>query len=225
MKFCPLSGQGGNNAVEGAATFAGLLHETVNNSSYLFQNTPLNKHQISSIFEQIQTLRLERMRSLVAASHTQQRLVAWDTKFLKRIDLWYVPRVPLHVIFDETSAPLIGGQRCSALPVPKRTHDLLAYDELICQPKDRKDRTNVVIFSSFVMLLATTVYSMKIAKEKTPRMHLSEYREASFSTFSLPEWNLDFWWQLNHLFLEFVVLATWTVESLRSRNQRNTTGW
>ncbi|KAF2138917.1 uncharacterized protein K452DRAFT_320584 [Aplosporella prunicola CBS 121167] len=128
-KFQPISGQGGNNAVETAAAVVnGLVNGMKNNPG------GLSDAEIHSIFSHAQELRQDRVWSLIRASHAQQRLEAMETPLLGLMATYLVPRLHLESIIDRFVTGSVPATRLTVLPMRKFPHFVPYEDELPSEP-------------------------------------------------------------------------------------------
>ncbi|EED22255.1 monooxygenase, putative [Talaromyces stipitatus ATCC 10500] len=81
----PISGQGGNAAIESAAEFVNALLERRNSRAQGLDR--LTDKDIKNIFMKSQIRRLERAKDLVSAAHIQQALTAFEKPLVSKI-LW-----------------------------------------------------------------------------------------------------------------------------------------
>ncbi|GIC87473.1 FAD-dependent oxidoreductase [Aspergillus udagawae] len=132
-KFEPLTGQGGNSAIETAAALANHLVS--------FLRTHPMKHlstdDITFIFEQTQSQRENRVWDLVRASHARQRLECMETPFLKfaaRVIVPYIPKWALLPRWIQTYSPAVS---LNMLPIPRKPREIPYYDELLKPPSSR----------------------------------------------------------------------------------------
>ncbi|KAL1983805.1 hypothetical protein VTN96DRAFT_9891 [Rasamsonia emersonii] len=80
-KFEPITGHGGNSAIETAAVLVNSLVMELKLSSC----GTLTASQVKSIFDEVQRIRLARARKLIAQSHEQQRTEAMETPFISSL--------------------------------------------------------------------------------------------------------------------------------------------
>ncbi|PGH10930.1 hypothetical protein AJ79_05176 [Helicocarpus griseus UAMH5409] len=73
-KFHPITGHGGNAAIETAATLTNGLVKAFNKST----SSTLSSPQISSLFQEVQDIRYKRVKDLIQVSHDQQRVEALE---------------------------------------------------------------------------------------------------------------------------------------------------
>ncbi|KAJ5995781.1 hypothetical protein N7481_002758 [Penicillium waksmanii] len=132
-KFEPLTGQGGNNAIETAASLANHLVASLKKSD----SGNLSTTEIASIFEKTQRQREDRTWSLVKQSHARQRMECMETSVLKFVARYVIPYVPKSVLTDRWVDTYASGVSLNMLPAPERDHTIPFYDELLRAPSAR----------------------------------------------------------------------------------------
>ncbi|KAJ5431308.1 Monooxygenase FAD-binding [Penicillium cf. griseofulvum] len=146
-KFEPLTGQGGNNAMETAASLTNHLVTALKNS----QSGTLSSAEISKIFESVQQQRENRAWGLVKASHIRQRLECMETPLLKFMARYVVPRFSKHLIFGkwiETYCPAVS---LDMLPLPHRPREIPYFDERFRTPSSR-GVVSILLYAVYFLL-------------------------------------------------------------------------
>ncbi|CAG8112183.1 unnamed protein product [Penicillium olsonii] len=146
-KFEPLTGQGGNNAIETSASLTNHLVAALKGC----KTGSLSTEEISKIFQSVQDHREERVSGLIKASHTRQRLDCMETpllKFLANFVLPYVPRSILMARWIHTYSP---GVSLNMLPMPHKPRDVAYFDERFRVPFSR-GIIGVLLYVSFGFL-------------------------------------------------------------------------
>ena len=131
-KFNPISGEGGNSAVEDAAVLAGRLHQLLESKQPVLvdeKRTMPSKDEMSAMFGEVHAERSARVSDLVAGSHEAMRSTSWATKEIEIWDKLVLPHISSKFLQQQTSDPVSGGARCTALPVPAREHAVPFDDE------------------------------------------------------------------------------------------------
>ncbi|KAM0324282.1 hypothetical protein ACHAPQ_008381 [Fusarium lateritium] len=125
-KFEPLTGWGGNSAIETAATLVNYL------TSDIIPTWGIS--QIEAAFKAIQEERFERVQWLVDDARTNQRMQAMETRLLAFVG-------PLLArLLDTSTALRLGGDknlaasRVNCIPLPQREHSVPFNDELPAKP-------------------------------------------------------------------------------------------
>ncbi|EOD45841.1 putative monooxygenase fad-binding protein [Neofusicoccum parvum UCRNP2] len=242
-KFNPISGQGGNSAIETATCLADNLFAALNAS----RDKALDTAQIRNVFAATQSTRRARTQALVKASITAQRISAWENAALKFLDTRVAPRLDTEVVIDQASEPIVGAVRSRFLPLSTSPHTIPYDDELHHAPRPRK-LSLLVATGAYLGLLAIGIYHLAYLPLKTGTLEkvLGDIRTktiedgssftlldlesvpiigpmlAPFATyFPATEFgNLDFYLLTFYLSIsEFVIFAIWTLESCRARHQ------
>ncbi|OJD30262.1 fad binding domain-containing protein [Diplodia corticola] len=242
-KFNPISGQGGNSAIETATCLADNLFAALDASE---ENT-LDAAQIRDVFAATQSRRRARAQALVKASITAQRVSAWETTVLKFLDTRIAPMLDTEAIADQISEPIVGAVSSRFLPLPTPPHSIPYEDELHDAPRPRR-RSWIVATATYMGLLAIGIYYLAYLSSKNGTLEkaLGEIRTrisedggsftlldlesipvvgpvlVAFATyFPATEFgNLDLRLLTFYLSIsEFVIFAIWTLESCRPRNR------
>ncbi|KAH8654695.1 hypothetical protein BGZ61DRAFT_541383 [Ilyonectria robusta] len=146
-KFQPLTGQGGNSAVETSAALTNSITRALNQNP----QGRLSPNEIKSVFQSVQELRRPRTSELVKESHNRQRLEAMETPLMKALALYYVPLLGIDRVTESwvgTYAPAVS---LYMLPVPSRPRAVPYYDELFRKPAGR-GLLAIPIYATFVLL-------------------------------------------------------------------------
>ena len=126
-QFEPLTGQGGNSAIETAASFTNHLMAALDKCS----PQTLSQEEISSVFNKTQQQREGRVGSLIRAAHSRQRLECLETAKLRFIALYvfpYMPQSSLMKRWIKTYCPAVS-LRMFPQP-PNRPRTVPFYDEV-----------------------------------------------------------------------------------------------
>lgn len=128
-QFEPISGQGGNSAIETAATL-------VNELMRMMQKHPegLSTADIHSAFAETQAIRESRVWELIRAANTMQRIEAMETSIFKFLARYVLPKSTMESQIDLWTTTVVGATRIEALETPKRSHFVRWDDELTCRP-------------------------------------------------------------------------------------------
>lgn len=248
-----MSGHGGNSAIESAASLAGNLFAAFKKQKATCKVT-LDAAQIESLFQITQNERQARTKELIAGSILQQRMAAWDNRVLEIADKFIVPYLPRRVINHLMSSPILGAMSCKALPTSTPPHSIPYNEELQAIGKRRGFVTLYTILG-YLALLAGGIYGLAYLPEADGTMddlasvvnigHFPGRSDLPLKNFDtvpalgtsmsylvavyLPgteQWNIPFGLLTFYLTIsEFVIFATWTVESCRQRSKRSPVGW
>ncbi|GAD92949.1 hypothetical protein PVAR5_1548 [Paecilomyces variotii No. 5] len=157
-KLEPLTGQGGNSAIETAASLANHLVAA-------FERNPdrrLSTEDISNVFASVQQRREGRAWELVRAAHARQRLECMETPLLKFIAKWVIPYFPKGMLMDrwiQTYSPAVS---LDMLPQPNRKHTILYHDELLRPPKPR-GIFGILLYIAYLLLAFTAFRLLLLA--------------------------------------------------------------
>ncbi|KAJ6497585.1 FAD binding domain-containing protein [Mycena sanguinolenta] len=194
-KFNPISGQGGNNALETAAT---LTTELLNMLRALPVGQRPSDADITAAFQRTQDCRRAPVTSAVDISHQQQSIFACETPLfgvLARI----IPFLGAEGTFEKFADAALPARRLPMLPMPKRPRFEPYHDELPAKPLGGL---------AFSMLFATVIFAslFYMALNRTEKTVLTLLGNGA----SLPDLL-----QAGYL---FPLLVIWTVESYRNAN-------
>ncbi|KAJ5701737.1 hypothetical protein N7488_009285 [Penicillium malachiteum] len=132
-KLEPLTGQGGNSAIETAAALT-------NNIVAAMKLCPLQEistEDVTSLLENTQSQREERMQSLLKAAHKRQRLDCMESPLLKFIANFVFPFVPEKTITSAWIPTYAPGTSLNMIPIPNKPRTIPYYDELLRAPSSR----------------------------------------------------------------------------------------
>ncbi|GME56852.1 Monooxygenase FAD-binding protein [Neofusicoccum parvum] len=158
-KFNPISGQGGNSAIETAAT---LATEIVNMLKSLPEKGTPSNEDITTAFQKTQDLRHERVSTLVKAGHDQQSLMALETPFLEFIATRIVPLSGMEGTLEMFANGALGGRRLPMLPMPKRPRFEPYHDELPAKPLGGNSISKAIAAVVFASLLVVAKKAMSL---------------------------------------------------------------
>ncbi|KAF4966825.1 hypothetical protein FSARC_5540 [Fusarium sarcochroum] len=125
-KLEPLTGHGGNSAIETAAT---LVNHLVSDGC-----TTWSKSEISSAFKAVQDERFERAKWLVADAHETQQMQAMATPLLAMIAPILPHFISIEAGLELASPKFVGASRLNCIPIPQREHAVPFNDELPAKP-------------------------------------------------------------------------------------------
>ncbi|UDD62521.1 hypothetical protein AFCA_009834 [Aspergillus flavus] len=146
-KFEPLTGQGGNSAIETAAALTNHLMAALR--SNFCQS--LSTVDISSVFEKVQRQREERTWSLVRAAHARQRLECLETPLLKLIARFVTPYYPLQLLKEHWIATYSAAVSLDMIAIPRRPREIPFYDELFRVPATR-GITGLLLYVGYLLI-------------------------------------------------------------------------
>ncbi|KAF5708528.1 zeaxanthin epoxidase chloroplastic [Fusarium mundagurra] len=125
-KFEPLTGHGGNSAIETAAS---LVNHLTSGECSDWSNA-----QIEAAFSAIQEERFQRVQWLVNDAHKTQQIQAMATPLLAIIAPILARLSNTQIILQVVARKVIGATRINSIPVPQRDHTIPFNDELPSQP-------------------------------------------------------------------------------------------
>ncbi|KAF5536396.1 zeaxanthin epoxidase chloroplastic [Fusarium mexicanum] len=125
-KFEPLTGHGGNSAIETAAS---LVNHLTSESCSDWSNA-----QIEAAFTAVQEERFQRVQWLVSDAHKTQQMQAMATPFLATISPILARLSSTQTVLQLGASKVIGATRINSIPVPLREHTIPFNDELPSQP-------------------------------------------------------------------------------------------
>ncbi|KAJ5195989.1 hypothetical protein N7449_006468 [Penicillium cf. viridicatum] len=146
-KFEPLTGQGGNNAMETAASLTNHLVAALRNC----QSGTLSSADISKVFESVQQQREKRAWALVKASHARQRLECQETPLLKFIGRYVVPRFPKSVLLGKWIDSYAPAVSLDMLQLPHRPREIAYFDERFRTPSSR-GVVSILLYAAYFLL-------------------------------------------------------------------------
>jgi 2-polyprenyl-6-methoxyphenol hydroxylase-like FAD-dependent oxidoreductase len=121
----PITGQGGNSAIETAAVLTNNLIKCLQSSIH----SKPTVEELDVAFEKVQELRIPRLRKLVTVASKRQAADSMLGPELKRSVITQVPEIPPEVIFRGWLAEFVPAASLSMLPVPSRPRTVPYLDE------------------------------------------------------------------------------------------------
>ncbi|KAF5231688.1 hypothetical protein FANTH_13294 [Fusarium anthophilum] len=125
-KFEPLTGHGGNSAIETAAS---LVNHLTSDECLDWSNA-----QIEAAFAAVQEERFQRVQWLVNDAHKTQQMQAMATPFLATIGPILARLSSTQTVLQLGACKVVGATRLNSTPVPRREHTIPFNDELPSQP-------------------------------------------------------------------------------------------
>ncbi|KAH7007915.1 hypothetical protein B0J12DRAFT_692087 [Macrophomina phaseolina] len=154
-KFNPITGQGGNSALETAAALTNELVKTLNSHG---PDVHVSGKALHFTFQAVQQLRSPRASQLVHASTSFQRLTAMETLLHRGMIRNVVPRLGndlmLHILFRACT----GAVSLDMLDVPSRPRGIPYDDEVMRRPGARSASLMASCFAAFLGLSCLGVY-------------------------------------------------------------------
>ncbi|KAJ0419910.1 hypothetical protein BJY00DRAFT_301932 [Aspergillus carlsbadensis] len=194
-KMHPITGHGGNAAIEDCAYLANRLQD-------LLRRGQIPTYaQLQAIFHELQEERRPRTEWLTKGARGLARMESFGTPILKQVMLHLFPRVPCENILAGLAESMTQGQPLTYLPLPQRAKCLTPYDdEVTVNPKRRSalaSYTWVILF----LLTGLLRHLLPLAPKSSP--NLTSVAEPSS-------------WQHYEARTYFCISAIWILESYRS---------
>ncbi|KAF9768230.1 hypothetical protein IL306_014487 [Fusarium sp. DS 682] len=125
-KFEPLTGHGGNSAVESAASL--VNHLTSDKCSNW------NNSEIDAAFSAVQKERFDRVQWLVNDARKTQQIQAMETPFLATIGPILARVLSTQTVLQLDGQKVVGATRINSISIPQREHTIPFNDELPAKP-------------------------------------------------------------------------------------------
>ncbi|PSN75601.1 FAD binding domain-containing protein [Corynespora cassiicola Philippines] len=156
-KFEPISGQGGNSAIETAAVL-------VNNLMRSLEAHPegLSEADCEEVFSETQKKRSPRAWELVKTANGQQTFEAMETPFLEIFAKYVFKHLPVDSRFAPWTKSLEGGHRLDMLSVPKRRRYVPFPDELATKPFESPNLIRLAIGALFLLIFNVSQKALNI---------------------------------------------------------------
>ena len=133
----PITGQGGNSAIENAAVLTNNLFDCLKASP---QNKP-TVEQLDIAFEKVQKIRTPRLQKFVTIANRRQALDALLTPEIKEFALTQMPQLGAEVILRGFQKEFGQAASLNMLPVPYRPRTVPYADE---QPQEKSKKGDIV---------------------------------------------------------------------------------
>jgi 2-polyprenyl-6-methoxyphenol hydroxylase-like FAD-dependent oxidoreductase len=162
----PIGGQGGNNAIESAASLVNVLLEKRDSRGGNLDN--ISDKEIEEVFSRILDIRHERAKNFVKTAHETQSLMAREKPLLTKILMRLDKIKGLDAGIDRLGAICRPAVRIDKLPIPKRPRAIPYDDELPARPIRSKANflLQLLIVGAMVFLLAISVLTLRIPFER-----------------------------------------------------------
>ncbi|KAG6357457.1 hypothetical protein INS49_013334 [Diaporthe citri] len=149
-KLEPIAGQGGNSAIETAAVLVSNLATMLKSKT---SPSDITTADINAVFAKTQATREARTKTLVKASHEEQRFAAMDTPILELVSKYIAPIQSIDEKWDQWSKNIEGAHRLDILDAPKRPHAIPFNDELASAPLTSSYLPKIAVAASLYGLL------------------------------------------------------------------------
>ena len=125
----PITGQGGNNAIESATALANNLVRRLD-----VVCGPLSNAEIDGIFSETQAVRQDRARLSVDTAYKVQKVEAMESPMAGILVRLMLPLLSRDMLLERQSGIIVESVRVEKLPVPERAHFVPYVDELPANP-------------------------------------------------------------------------------------------
>ncbi|RDW79302.1 FAD-dependent oxidoreductase [Aspergillus mulundensis] len=150
----PVSGHGGNAAIEDAASFANRLKDVLEG------NPNPTFSQLEEIFEELQKERIPRMKHLTRSAAKLAGLEMFSTRLLKLIMLYLYPSVPVENILASLGESMTQGEPLKYLPLPMRSKKLVPFDDEIQLHTKNRSSTASYAWTCLFFLIASLRFAL-----------------------------------------------------------------
>jgi len=224
LQFNPVSGQGGNGALETAATLSNQIVRLVQAKP---KGHSIQNSEIQAAFQKTQSIRYRRAWEMVKSGHELQRLQAMETSFMQLIATRVVPRQDKEMLFKMFAEYFYPAVRIEYLAVPRLDRFDPFHDEL---PNKRIETLKLSTMLIIAVLGVITSYAMKSICSSTISDTLMAF---PIDSVSAPDSSLSTDHQsLASMSILYYTLATlppmclvWTVEAYRTGTRGTLTSW
>ncbi|KAH8690634.1 hypothetical protein BGW36DRAFT_411451 [Talaromyces proteolyticus] len=153
-KFEPVTGQGGNSAIETAAALTNHLVSGLGECT----SASLTTKEVESIFQKVQVQREARTQSILKDAHARQRFECLETWSLRVFARYVFPYIPKQMLWDSLYNIFCPAVSLRMLPQPKRQRSEPYFDELFRTPSSR----GWIGYSVYVLyvIVATRAYRL-----------------------------------------------------------------
>lgn len=162
VQFEPISGQGGNSAIETAAVLVSNLATMLKSKT---SPSDITTADIHAVFAKTQATRETRTQMLVKASHQEQLFAAMETPLLGLIGRYLSPFFPIDLKLDPWSKNIEGGHKLDILDVPKRSRAVPFHDELASKPLTPSYFPKIAVSASLCGLLYVAQQALVLGPE------------------------------------------------------------
>lgn len=145
----PLTGQGGNGAIETAAALTNVLHRML--SSHSGKGGPTDA-DIHAAFVEVQASRSKRAQYLVDLAHTRQRIFAQETWVPESITRLLISISGRGVFLDNVADSIVDANRLEMLDLPTR-RTLIPYRDQLPEKPFKKIWPIKLLFGAALLAL------------------------------------------------------------------------
>lgn len=162
----PIGGQGGNNAIESAASLVNVLLEKRDSRGGSLGN--ISDKEIEEVFSRILSIRHERAKTFVKTAHQTQSLMAKEKPLLSKILVHLESLKGIDAGVDRMGAICRPAVRIDKLPIPSRPRAVPFDDELPARPIHSKVGLllQFLIVAAMLFLLLISVLTFRLPVER-----------------------------------------------------------
>ncbi|KAH6684839.1 FAD binding domain protein, partial [Plectosphaerella plurivora] len=151
----PISGHGGNIAIEACADLINALMRVKDRRGGNLDD--LSTEEISGAFHEVESTRLRRSKTVVKAAHHQQALFACESPIMSYIvNNIAMPRLGSEQLLSRNGAVMLGGPRIKSLSVPRRARAVPFNDEL--PAKRLSNATSALVWRAFLTIMIAALF-------------------------------------------------------------------
>lgn len=163
-QFEPISGQGGNSAIETAAVLVSNLATMLKSKTHPMH---VSTADIDGVFAKTQATRETRAQALVKASHEEQRFAAMETTLLALFGRYVTPIISIDERLQPWTTNIEGAHKIDVLDVPKRPRAIPYFDELASPPLTPSYTPKIAVAACLYALLYAAQQSLVISPAAT----------------------------------------------------------
>ncbi|KAL4864905.1 hypothetical protein BDV12DRAFT_175419 [Aspergillus spectabilis] len=146
-KMHPLTGHGGNAAIEDSALLANRLKDLLETAQ-----KPTGS-QLKEIFHELQEERRPRTEQLTLGARGLAQLESFGSPLLKLVMLYMFPKIPCEDILASVGEPITQGKPLKYLPLPARSKGLVPYeDEVGINTRIRSIKVSYLWICLFILM-------------------------------------------------------------------------
>ncbi|KAH8890413.1 FAD binding domain-containing protein [Thozetella sp. PMI_491] len=236
-KLNPLTGQGGNNAIEDVAAFVNALTSKLDTVS-----GSLSEADVTAIFAATEDARKERATLAVDAAHSAQKGTALERPGTAKVVRLMAPYLPRDVRGEGWTKLFVNTEKVNKLPEPNTRHFVPFKDELPAAPLKKSTLPRLAAAAAFAGLYYLGLNALRLPvfpatfsflgepfkTVYTGRAGLDRLLTILVKFFSGAVASTDPGARLQALYLLSMLtptIAIWTIESRRRGNTQNFLGY
>lgn len=162
----PIGGQGGNNAIESAASLVNVLLEKRDSRGGSLDNT--SDKEVEEVFSRVLSIRHERAKTFVKTAHQTQSLMAKEKPLLSKILMRLDSLKGIDAGIDRMGIICRPAVRIDKLPIPNRPRVVPYDDELPARPIHSKANfvLQLVTVAAMLFLLVISFLTFRVPIER-----------------------------------------------------------